>query len=375
MLATTAAMSEQFNKNNILLLEELGFEVHVAGNWYVGNPISNERLEQFKVWLGRHHAKWIHISATRNPGDLKKNINAYRQVVKLIKAYHYEFIHCHTPVGSVLARIAAHFTNTKIIYTAHGFHFYEGAPILNWLIYYPVEKFLSRWTDILVLINKEDYVRAKRNFFAKRTEYVPGVGIDLKKFSSYTVDREKKREELGVKSGDFLMLSVGELIPRKNHSLVIQGISQLKNPRIKYFICGKGELESQLINMIKTSKVENQVCLLGFREDIDELCQAADVFVLPSKQEGVSLALMEAMACKVPILCSAIRGNVDLINDSRWLFDPNEPVSFQKCLYNMWKCSKSEIQESISMNYSILSKYEINNVKERIKRLYCEILR
>lgn len=238
MLATTAAMIEQFNKNNILILEEMGYEVHVAGNWLEGNPISDERLEAFKEWITEHGGRYFHIPSVRRPSAMKANITAYRKVVELIKEYHYEFIHCHTPIGSVIGRIAAHVTHTKIIYTAHGFHFFKGAPLKNWILYYPVERFLSRWTDILITINQEDYQRAKKNFHAKRTEYIPGVGIDLKKFQMNLYDREKERKELGLHNGDILLLSVGELNENKNHEVVIRTLAKLKRKELHYVIVG-----------------------------------------------------------------------------------------------------------------------------------------
>lgn len=187
MMATTAAMIEQFNKNNILILLDMGYEVHVAGNFEKGNPISQERLEALKKWLEERKCKWFNIPSTRKPTDYN-NVRAYKQVVSLIKQYNYNFIHCHTPIGSVIARCAAHKTHTPIIYTAHGFHFYKGAPIKNWLIYYPVEKFFSRWTDLLILITKEDYERAK-SFKAGKVVYVPGVGIDLDEFNKEKIIR------------------------------------------------------------------------------------------------------------------------------------------------------------------------------------------
>lgn len=318
MLATTAAMIEQFNKNNILILEEMGYEVHVAGNWEQGNPISEERLEKFKEWLGEHHGRWYQIPAVRNPADLKNNLKAYKIVIKLIKENHYEFIHCHTPIGSVIGRIAAHFTHTKIVYTAHGFHFFKGAPLKNWLLYYPVEKFLSRWTDVLITINSEDYERAKKKFHMKRLEKIPGVGIDLDKYGYIGITKEEKRKELGISGGTVVLLSVGELIERKNHETVIRAIARLREQteiKIKYLIAGQGTLEEKYKRLIAELNLEQEVELLGFRNDISELCEASDIFLFPSAQEGLSVALMEAMASGLPCIVSDIRGNTDLITN------------------------------------------------------------
>lgn len=370
MLATTAAMIEQFNKNNILILKEMGYEVHVAGNWKEGNPISDERLEQFKVWLAEHHGKWFHIPATREPYDLKNNYVAYREVLGLIKEYEYEFIHCHTPIGSVIGRIAAHKTKTPIIYTAHGFHFYDGAPLVNWLIYYPVEKLLSYWTDILILINQEDYNRAKIKFHSRRTEYVAGVGVDVGKFSGQTVDREEKRKELGLDPNDCAFLSVGELIPRKNHLIVIQALSDMRNAKVKYFICGKGPFEKKYHEMIEKYNLHGQVFLLGFRDDIVDICKAVDLFVFPSLQEGLPLALMEAMASGLPVICSDIRGNRDLIDDVDWLFDLNNIDNLCKKLEHFLRIGEDELRFVAMRNINKMEEYSKDKVRDKMRIIY-----
>ena len=375
MMATTAAMIEQFNKNNILILEEMGYEVHVVGNFKDGNPISIEKIEQFKEWLTQHNGKWFHIPSTRKPTDTN-NIKAYKQVVKLIKEYKYEFVHCHTPIGSVIARCAAHKTNTPIIYTAHGFHFFKGAPLLNWLIYYPVEKFLSRWTDILVTINKEDFNCANRRFHAKRTEYIPGVGIDLDKFSTGKIDREKKRRELGLQEDDVMLLSVGELIKRKNHEIVIHAIKEVRRKDIKYFICGQGILKDKLEKLIKELRLEKQVYLLGYRNDISELCQAAEIFVFPSLQEGLPVALMEAMACSLPCICSNIRGNTDLITNEQGgvLVDPYLKKEFCEAIC-MMSCNQQQREKMGKYNFDISHQYSIETISKQMKKIYEELAR
>lgn len=378
MMATTAAMIEQFNKNNILILEEMGYEVHVAGNFKEGNPISVERLEQFKEWLTQHNGKWFHIPSTRKPTDIN-NVKAYKQIINLIKEYKYEFIHCHTPIGSVIARCAAHKTNTPIIYTAHGFHFFKGAPLKNWLIYYPVEKFLSRWTDVLILINKEDYERAKNRFHAKRTYYIPGVGIDINKYSDLK-DKEKinkKRIELGLKENDFVILSVGELIPRKNHEVVINAIDYLNKKKqadhIIYLICGKGELYSTLSEKIRKENIEDKVFLLGYRTDISELCKCSDLFVFMSIQEGLPVALMEAMATGVPVIASKIRGNTDLIeNKKSGILIKNTIVDVANTIKLM--ANDYELRKYISKNsIERIKQFSIENVMTKMKEIYIEI--
>lgn len=374
MLATTAAMIEQFNKDNILILEEMGYEVHVAGNFLVGNPISDKRLEAFKVWIEEHHGKWFHIPATRKPTDIKHNVAAYIKVIHLIQEYHYEFIHCHTPIGSVIGRLAAHKTHTKIIYTAHGFHFFKGAPLINWILYYPVERFLSRWTDMLILINKEDFNRAKKSFHAKRTEYIPGVGVDVTKISQVEVDRLGKRKTIGVPEEAFLIISVGEVNKNKNHEVIVRTISRLNQNNIHYIICGQGSAADRVIQLSKKLCVDEQVHLLSFRNDIFELLKCSDLFAFPSKREGLSIALIEAMAAGLPIIASNIRGNVDLIDEEGGYLvqcdDVNQYVNaIEKIAEDPGK------QASMGThNLESVEKYNIRLIHEIMKNRYLDVL-
>lgn len=174
------------------------------------------------------------------------------------------------------------------------FIFFKGAPLKNWLFYYPVEKYLSRYTDILITINQEDYERAKRKFKAKQIEYVPGVGIDINKFQNIAVDGERKRADLGIYKDAYVMVSVGELNANKNHSTVIRALKRVNNPNITYIICGQGPLEEKLKDLIKELELSSQVKLLGYRSDIPEILKVSDLFVFPSRREGLSVSLMEA---------------------------------------------------------------------------------
>lgn len=370
MVATTAAMIEQFNKNNIMILEEMGYEVHVVGNWLEGNPISDERLEEFKNWLDNHHAQWFQIPSTRKPLDVKNNSAAYRSIVELINKNKYEFMHCHTPIGSVIGRCAAHKTQTKVIYTAHGFHFFKGAPLKNWLLYYPVEKFLSRWTDVLITINNEDYERAKKKFYMKKLVKIPGVGIDLEKYGCIRETREEKRKELEVDDNTIVLLSVGELIERKNHTTVIKAIAKLKektNVKIKYFIAGKGALEDTYRQLISNLHIEQEVILLGFRNDISELCEASDIFILPSFQEGLSVALMEAMASGLPCIVSDIRGNNDLIQEDGGFLLETENVSLWEEKINLLLMDSDLRRNMGDINKNRIRNYDTAIVKEILK--------
>ena len=251
------------------------------------------------------------------------NIKAIKQIKEIVEKEKYDIVHCHTPIAAAYTRLACKSLRkknmVKVIYTAHGFHFYAGAPLMNWLVYYPIEKWLSRYTDVLITINNEDYFRAKKKFRAVRIEYVPGVGIDVDRFIPCTEGRERIRNEMGLSSERVVLLSVGELNDNKNHERVIRAIEGLD---ITYVIAGAGYLKERLELIAKELKVD--VRLVGYRKDVKDFYNAADFYILPSKREGLNVSLMEAMACGLPCLVGRIRGNVDLIEDSLGgcLFNP-----------------------------------------------------
>lgn len=374
VLASVASMIDQFNMSNIELLIKLGYKVDVACNFEQGSTCSDEKIVDLKKRLSELGVDYYQIDFTRNVTNIFKDIQAHNQVKKLVSKNEYNFIHCHSPIGGVVGRMVAHETQTKVIYTAHGFHFYDGAPKKNWMIYYPIEKFLSKWTDVLITINNEDYERAKKDFYAKETIYVPGIGIDTARFKTVIVDSLQKRKELGIEESDIMLLSVGELSERKNHEVVIRALKEIDDSHIKYFIVGKGELENYLSSLIEQLGMKNQVRLLGFRTDISELCHTADLFVFPSHQEGLPVALMEAIASKTLVIASKIRGNVDLLKNENYLFNQCDITDVKnKINYALSIISKNEDNTQIICNYEMLSSFDLRIVEYKSKQIYEKI--
>lgn len=323
------------------------------------------------------------IPFARNPLH-PSNVEAYKKLKKVIDEGNYDIIHCHTPVGGMLGRFAARHARkrgTKVVYTAHGFHFFKGAPLLNWLVYYPAERWMARYTDDLITINKEDYNRAQ-NFKAKRVHYVPGVGIDLEKFAppadaaERQREKDEKRRELMLKSEDFVILSVGELIKRKNHEVVIRAIAQIKQQseetynRLQYLICGRGVLEQKLKQLAHDLDVEEHVHLLGYRSDICQICHASDLFVFMSFQEGLPVALMEAMACGLPVVCSDIRGNQDLVFDGEnGILSENTPEAVARYIRTFVN-KELELQDDDEERQRKMQLYDLLSIKEQMYQIY-----
>lgn len=309
----------EFHIPYLKMLKEMGWETAVA---------AKNDYENAEDCCIPYCDAYFDVPFERSPLNFA-NIRAFRSLKRIVDEGNYDIVHCHTPVGGLLARIAcikARKSGTKVIYTAHGFHFYKGAPLKNWLLYYPVEKFCAHFTDVLITINHEDYELAKKKMKAKRVEYVPGVGIDIEKFANCTVDRAAKRKELGIPEDATLLLSVGELNKNKNHEVVIRAIKDLD---VYYVIAGSGELQTYLQMLIDDLDLSDRVKLLGYRDDVAQLYKAADMFVFPSIREGLPVALMEAMASGLPIVCSRTRGNSELA--ARVGTSAFEPKSVEDC--------------------------------------------
>lgn len=354
-VATITGHIKAFHIPYLKWFKEQGYEVHVASK-------GKEKIE----YCDKH----FDIPFERFPIK-PKNLKAYKQLKKILNENRYKIIHCHTPVGGVLTRLAARETrkkyNTRVIYTAHGFHFYKGAPMFNWIIYYPIEKWLAKFTDCLITINEEDYNIAKNNFKAKKIEFVHGVGVDENKFKQDMTEEEKAklREELGIKKDDFVIIYPAELSKRKNQGMLIKAISLLPNKdKIKVLLAGKDSYQGRYQKLAKELELEKQIMFLGFRKDIYKLMQISNLAVSTSLQEGLPVNILEGMMANLPIIATNCRGNNELIKEN--LLDLKEQNKLSKLI--MYSLEK--YKEKKNINYPLLHLYELENVKEEMKKIY-----
>lgn len=376
VLASVASMIDQFNMPNIKLLKDMGYEVDVAANFLHGSTCSDEKIAKLKDELAKLNVRCFQIDFSRNVLNIVDNLKAYRQTKKIIDENNYALIHSHSPIGGFLSRIAARSSRkrgTRVIYTAHGFHFYKGAPLMNWLIFYPIEKICSMWTDVLVTITHEDYQLAKQKMSAKEVVYVPGVGINTSEFAPKEADSEvnvKKRDELGIPKDAIVMLSVGELNKNKNHELILRAMAQLDNEKLHYVIAGRGSMNDYLLQLARELDVSKRFHVLGFRSDVRELFKVADFFAHPSYREGLSVAVMEAMANGLPVICSEIRGNIDLIEDNKggFLFKPNELKTAYDALNKILCCAERKAMGDFNLKKAEM--LDLKSVLGTMKTIY-----
>ena len=360
-VATVTNHINGFHIPYLKMFKEKGYEVHVASKGNQTIPFCDKHYE---------------LPFQRFP--LKKNnIETYKELKKIINENNYEIIHCHTPVGGVLTRLVARKARkkgTRVIYTAHGFHFYKGAPLLNWLIYYPIEKICSRWTDTLITINTEDYEFAKKKFKkCKDIKLVHGVGLDTSRFYKELTNEEKieKRKELGINKEDIVFSYVAELNKNKNQILLINTIKELKKEmtNVKLLLVGQGPLYEEYLNVIKDNNLEENIKLLGRREDINEILSITDIYLASSLREGLPVNIMEAMYKGIPVIATDNRGHRDLIEDNTNGFLVNDIDRILDKIKEL--INNNSIKEKIiKKEKKDINKYTINSVIKEMKKIY-----
>ena len=325
ILYTATVLSHicQFHLPHMQHLQEQGWEVHVA---------AHDNLALKNGLQLKYCDKFIETPFSRSPKS-RDNIKAYKHLKKLLAEEHYDVILCNTPMGGIVTRLAAKKTRkqgTKVIYMAHGFHFYKGSSKLAWLIYYPIEKFMAKRCDMLITINKEDYALAQKKF-SKRTKvaHIHGVGVDEKRYHPATPEEQHAmREAEGLSPSDFVILCTGELNENKNQKTLIAAAAQLKDkiPSLKVLLAGNGPKEQVLRDQIHAEGLEDIVKLLGYRTDLEKVVPAVDLVVSCSKREGMPLNIIEAMLCKKPVIASHNRGHNELVREGEtgYLFEPTD---------------------------------------------------
>ena len=366
-IATVYTHLANFHIPFMKLFQEKGYEVHAAAS-----SVDGRREEIEAVGVCCHE-----IEFSRSPLSLA-NLKAFRQLMRFLKSQRFELIHVHTPIAAFLGRLAAKLTKQgSILYTAHGFHFYKGAPSLNWLIYFTAEKIAVKWTDALIVINEEDFANARRLGFKpdKNLFFVNGVGVDIESYSS-SEDKGLMRKELGIDAEALLVLCLAELTNVKNHDLLLDAWLQLvmEYDNIHLLLVGTGKDEEKLKLKVK-DKLIPRVHFLGFRSDISNILADSDIAVLTSKREGLPKSLMEAMAAKKPVVATNVRGNRDLVDNERtgFIIELGDVQGFVKALGNL--ISDSQLRLSMgAAGRGKIANYSLHNVLAKMTRIYDRFL-
>lgn len=347
---------------------DLGYEVYVG--------MSRDNPEQLTCDL---NIKFYDEHIYRNVFAVKDNYKAFKNLMALLKTGDFEVIHCNTPIGGVIGRLCGKIAKVpKVIYTAHGFHFHKKASLINKTLFKWIEMFMAHYTDAIITINKEDF-EAARKFKLRNCGniyYVPGVGIDTAAINEAKEKRAELLKEIGADNDSFLIISVGDLNKNKNCKVIIKALKILNNSDIHYILCGTGEKKQDLFSLVKKNNLGANVHFLGYRQDVPRLLKSCDIFAITSYREGLSRSMMEAMAAGLPCVASAIRGNVDLIENGKggFLCDPDDVYGFAKAISDI--SASKEIRKNMGeINLQKIKEYDVKNVYAIIKEIYKEVLK
>ena len=358
----------QFHTNYINLLKENGHTIDVS---CYDNSADKDGFDFKSI------NKFNFIPLQRSPYK-KENIKAIKQLKELIVKEDYDIIHCHTPMGAVAARIAAKQAKAraKVIYTAHGFHFFKGAPIKNWMFFYPVEKMLAHYTDTLININQEDYSLANAKKFKVKDQIIKvnGVGVDLSKFSAVTPQEKLQlREEYGFNKDEFMLIYPADLVTGKNQEMIFKAIKILKDkiPTIKLLLPGQPKMADEYKEMVKAMNIEDHVEFMGYRRDIAKLVAMCDVSVSASRREGLPVNLIEAIAIGKPIVATRVRGNSDIVEDgvNGFLIELDDYNDMAEKLFEIYsnpQLAKKMGEEAVRLS----KKYSIEEVNKSLAEVY-----
>lgn len=356
-----------FGQYDYKVLKDLGYEVHIASNF-------SDELDHFEDSDVIKHQ----ISFDRNPFSLS-NIKAYFELKKILTNNKFEIIQTQSPSAGVITRLAARKTRkknkTKVFYTPHGYHFFKGSSKIRWSVFYPIEKILSYFTDVVITINEEDYDLAKRKKMGNSVEIIPGVGVDSEKFTPvYDEEILNKKEKLGFNSQKILVTYIGELSTRKNQKFLIESIAEYKNiNQIQLCLVGTGNDEKALKKLVADKDMEDSVLFLGYRTDVADILKATDIVVSASYQEGLPVNIIESMFSGKPILASNCRGNRDLVknNINGFIYEIDSQKEFLLGLEKLvisgdLRCELGRKSREIANEFSII------NVANIMRRIYSE---
>ena len=366
LVATVQSHICQFHKPLIEILKENNYEVHVA---------ARNNLEEKNGLKLENVDKVYDIPFSRSPVNVN-NIKSYKVLKNIIDENKYDIITCNTPVGGIVTRLASiksRKSGSRVYYMAHGFHFYEGSPKKNWILYYPIEKIMANLTDVLITITNEDYNLAKIKRFNTDICHVHGVGVSANKYNTIS-DEEKSRlrKKLGYKENDYICICTGELNKNKNQSTIIESIARVKEhiPNIKLLIAGNGSLDSELKCMVHNLEIDENVVFLGYTTDLDKYVKISDTVLTASFREGLPLNVIEAMLSGKPVIASNNRGHRELVKDAinGYIVSPYDVDAYRKYILELKDGVKSENMGKKGL--SLAKKFEVECVKKELKEVY-----
>lgn len=372
IVTALARFTKSFLTNDIIALQKMGYEVHCAANIYhAGAECMPEYFKEMNVIFHQ-----IDFSSCKPLSS--ETLKSYKEMVKLFKSNYFDVIHCHTPIAGAIARYAGRKQRKQgsvVLYTTHGFYFHKHSSKKTWIIFRTIEDIMSMYSDAIITINKEDYQNAQK-LHCKKVFYIPGVGVDIKRFRDVCVNRVSYRENLSVKEDQLLILAVGELSHRKNHQIIIKALAQAKIPQAVFMICGNAMTDANTKDELEQLAHENKIDLrlMGLRDDIPQICKCADIGVMPSTREGLGLSGIEMLASGLPVVASNVHGIVDYITDGvdGYLCDPFDADAFAEAIKKLADSNKRTSMRKACEEAA--EPFDIEHSKKAMQEIYKELL-
>ena len=367
MLAPMGSVHRRFNKANIDALQALGYEVELVANFENGEGPEVHNSEYVASCGLKTHS----IPFERH--SLTGSIRCLPQLKALIAEGGYDIVHAHTETGGLLLKLCGRIAGKKV-YTPHGMSFWKGSSLKSQLVYKPLERWICGGMDANLGMNMEE-VENLRRWNGLSANYVHGIGLNVERMQKPVRGRDEVRSAFGVSPDCCMILSVGELDDNKNHKTVIKALASLRERDFKYVVCGVGPNKEMLLSYAAECGIAEKVVLAGYRSDIPDIVGAADVFVFPSFHEGMPVSALEAMAGGLPVVCSRIRGNVDIVvdGDNGFLFEPSDDVVLARCLARLRE--DSGLREAMGeKNREIVEAFSKEAVTKELVEIYksCE---
>lgn len=372
LLAPMGSVHRRFNQANIAALQSLGLQVELCANFENGNgpEIHNQ---SFVEECGIRGVKTHSIPFARH--SLTGSLKCLSQLKELLSREQYDLVHTHTETGGLLLKLAhSEKGKSKFVFTPHGMSFWKGSSLKSQLVYRPLERWICSAMDMNLGMNMEEVENLEQ--WNKRTaHYVHGVGLNVARMQNPSRSREQMREEFGLTESDKFIVSIGELDDNKNHITVIKALATLGRKDFKYVVCGVGPNKDMLLAEAECTGLKENVILAGYRSDIPDVLNAADIFVFPSFHEGMPVSALEAMACSLPVVCSAIRGNVDVVKDgdNGYLFKPSDVDTLSRQIALLMD-NEALRQQMGAKNKEIVREFSLEAVTEELKAIYSKVL-
>lgn len=375
VLSDSASLQDLNNRSNLNLLIDMNCEIHVGCNFVSGNTTSHERVDAFANELKAAGIVCLNIRFSGSKSPVSNQFTAEQEISRLILRHKYDLIHCLTLNALKCAGPAAEKYKIPVICTSYGLPVHKGVSPFTRMYYAPKLKRISKYADTFICCNNEDSAYAEKHMKAKKVLRIPGTGLDPYRFRAPTVSRTEMRELMEIPQNAVTLITVAPLTAKKNHAVVIKAINALRKLNIHYVICGGGEKAESLYELTSDLNLEDRIHFARNRDDIVNMVHACDIFCLPSKEEGVGTAALEAMEAGLPLVTSDVQAFRDFMENgvTGFMSRPKKVSGFISGIETLTEDKKMRLEIGMH-NRSAVQDYYRENTEKIMRSVFAEYL-